>query len=374
MSELYQSIFGIFIGILILLFNSQNKYLAIYFLLLYIQGIIHFYLFHSENVFLVSNLLIICYPTLFLLVPVYYIFLRGLQQEYSGIKKSDWIYFLPFFLGLILTIVFLTFPEDQKYFVGMGFMKGNQIVQEKSFLLGPLVKWAYTFRHLFLTVFFGITSFRFFLKLYNDEFKVAKRMRKWLYFFIIISFLIQISVFFFTIVPASLSFRRIGSVFGYLNINVLGLILNLGIFLFPEILYGSLLSKIQKEIPKENKMGSSFDSIELNKFEEKLATYLQDKPYLGLDFSKAKVLNDLNISDKFFTNYFNDYLGVNFNHWKSDLRITECLNLINANYLTNKTIESLAKEVGFQSRNTFSEAFKLKTGCSTSEYLKKIKK
>jgi AraC-like DNA-binding protein len=43
------------------------------------------------------------------------------------------------------------------------------------------------------------------------------------------------------------------------------------------------------------------------------------------------------------------------------------MELISDGYLKNHTVESLAKTVGFQSRNTFANSFKAQFGASPSE-------
>jgi AraC-like DNA-binding protein len=78
-------------------------------------------------------------------------------------------------------------------------------------------------------------------------------------------------------------------------------------------------------------------------------------------------MSDLKISDRLFTYYFNEHLGISFNQWKSDLRIDYAFDLAKNGYLKSHTIESLAQHVGFQSRNKFTEAFRKRIGINPSE-------
>ena len=61
----------------------------------------------------------------------------------------------------------------------------------------------------------------------------------------------------------------------------------------------------------------------------------------------------------------NEY-GFGINRLINQYRVRHAVQLIEEEYLKNRTVESLALEVGFRSRNTFYLAFKKETGLSPS--------
>jgi AraC-like DNA-binding protein len=138
--------------------------------------------------------------------------------------------------------------------------------------------------------------------------------------------------------------------------SIIGALLYISVLFFPNVLYGEVKKQIYPQDVLKPEKGQILE------FEQMLQAYLISLPYLSSDFGKPKLITELKISDRFFTYYFNEYLGSSFAQWKSDLRIDYAINLVNKGYLKNHTIESLAQVVGFQSRNRFSQAFKKRPG------------
>jgi len=253
------------------------------------------------------------------------------------------------------------------------FIHGEYNIFKNHRVAGFSLQSLYVMRFLFgfvYTSYFGVLTLR---KLIKNQLENVQNIKIWLYVFIIFTILFNL-ISLFVSMNYNRNIQHTGQNTGIISFNFLGLVLNVLAFLHPEVLYGTGLMKTKRDKLKGIKSENSFSSEEINEFEEKLKNYILDKPYLDVNFSKAKVLVDLTISDKFFTFYFNEHLGVNFNLWKSDLRIEESIQLIKQNYLKSKTIESLANQVGFQSRNSFTEVFKQKTGFSPSQFLANVKK
>lgn len=73
---------------------------------------------------------------------------------------------------------------------------------------------------------------------------------------------------------------------------------------------------------------------------------------------------------KYISQVINEYRGCNFNTFLNEYRIRRACRLIDAAGGCALKIESLAGEVGFKSRNTFTVAFKKVTGLNPSEYIR----
>jgi AraC-like DNA-binding protein len=142
--------------------------------------------------------------------------------------------------------------------------------------------------------------------------------------------------------------------------SIVGALLYISVLFFPNVLYGEVKKQVDTQDTLKPEKG------QIQEFEQMLQAYLITLPYLSSDFGKPKLISELKISDRFFTYYFNEYLGSSFAQWKSDLRIDYAYILVKDGYLKNHTIESLALVVGFQSRNKFSQAFKNRVGALPS--------
>jgi AraC-like DNA-binding protein len=101
-------------------------------------------------------------------------------------------------------------------------------------------------------------------------------------------------------------------------------------------------------------------------------TYVEKMPYLNLQFNLTMMSSDTDIPVHHLSYYFNEYMNINFNTWKNDLKIDYVIKKINDGSSEILTLDALAKQAGFGSRSSFINAFKLKTGQTPSEYLQNL--
>lgn len=371
---IFQAFLGIFISLIILSFNSKNKYLAIFFILNYIHGFVNYTLFFSGNAKLISWVLVNSFPLFYLIGPAFYLYIRGVQTGDDSIKKSDWIHLIPLVIACIITLPYTIQSTETKLQIANDFMrsKDNLLATHQIFTL-PL-RWHFLLRHIFALFYVVYFGYGFLKSIRKGVIKVSDRAHNWFYFFVIVAILIHVGPVLMIIRSWYVFNFHFGQFMGMVAYSVLGLLLNLSMFLFPEILYGSFLKTVKKDLLVNTKSENTFNQEEIESFEKILATYLVSKPFLDVNFNKSRVMVDLDISDKFFTFYFNEHLGINFNQWKSNLRIDESVRLIESNFLKYQTVESLANQIGFQSRNKFSDAFKKRFGKTPSAYIKGLKK
>ncbi len=86
-------------------------------------------------------------------------------------------------------------------------------------------------------------------------------------------------------------------------------------------------------------------------------------------FSVIDLANKLNIPKSHLTYVFKYHSKLSFSDFKKKVRINDCINLVQSNYLKQNTFESLAKEVGFATYNTFFISFKEVTGKAPNQYI-----
>lgn len=371
---LFLAFIGVLISLIILLFNAKNKFLAIFFAMNSLYGAFHYILFYSKSTFWVSALLVYSFPIFFLFGPFFYFYIRGVLRNDYAITKKDWYHFIPFVISILFIIPYILQSADiKKQFVVFFITLNEQGIQSLHIPLASSLKNYFLMKNTIIVLYIGYCAIWFQREYKNQILLLHKNAINWLKIVLFLSFVGNLLPLIFTLNYIVKSDGIQPKIAGILSITFLGLILNLSVFLFPQVLYGSYLIKNKKQLSPSKKQVIAPANEEINELEITLNNYILSHPYLHKNFTKSKLLVDLNISDKLFTFYFNEHLGTNFHLWKSNLRIDYSVQLIESNFLKNRTVESLAKEVGFQSRNKFSEAFKKRYNVLPSEYVKSTK-
>jgi AraC-like DNA-binding protein len=166
------------------------------------------------------------------------------------------------------------------------------------------------------------------------------------------------------------------------------------IIISPEILYGyTFLNSKINENNKSDKPILSFwttktiieitniQDKQLNdKIKEAIPEYIKlidqfsfhNQTFRNKGFVISDLSNKLNIPKSHLNFLFKYHSKISFSEYKKIVRIHDSLALINEGYLTTNTFDSLAKEVGFKSYNTFFVSFKDYTGVTPQEFLIKI--
>jgi AraC-like DNA-binding protein len=166
------------------------------------------------------------------------------------------------------------------------------------------------------------------------------------------------------------------------------------IIISPEILYGyTFLNSKINENKKSDKPILSFwttktiieitniqDKLLNDKIKEAIPEYIKlidqfsfhNQTFRNKGFVLSDLSNKLNIPKSHLNFLFKYHSKISFSEYKKIVRIHDSLALINEGYLTTNTFDSLAKEVGFKSYNTFFVSFKDYTGVTPQEFLIKI--
>lgn len=174
------------------------------------------------------------------------------------------------------------------------------------------------------------------------------------------------------------------------------LVLYLKIIISPEILYGftylntSINDKKKGDQPtisfwdtKSNVVITNIQDKQLkNKIQDNLSNYMElidqfsfrKNFYRDIKFSIADLSNKLNIPKSHIHFLFKYHSKISFSEYKKIVRIHDSLELISQGYLATNTFDSLAREVGFKSYNTFFVSFKDFTGGTPQDYLVKLLK
>ncbi|NER15283.1 helix-turn-helix domain-containing protein [Leptobacterium flavescens] len=106
---------------------------------------------------------------------------------------------------------------------------------------------------------------------------------------------------------------------------------------------------------------------------EKITIFEKENGYLDNHCTLNEVAKRLKTNTSYLSKFINNYKGVSFTKYLTELRIDYALNrLKNDKQFRKYTIKSIAQEVGFNSPEPFAKAFKKKTGIYPSYFIKKL--
>nr|WP_170857167.1 helix-turn-helix transcriptional regulator [Algoriphagus locisalis] len=98
----------------------------------------------------------------------------------------------------------------------------------------------------------------------------------------------------------------------------------------------------------------------------------EEGEYLNKDVSITAICKKIGCNPREFPKLLKDECGIGINRLINQYRIRHAIDMIENGYLKRLTVESLAEEVGFRSRNTFYLAFKKETGLSPSAFVDSV--
>ena len=109
-------------------------------------------------------------------------------------------------------------------------------------------------------------------------------------------------------------------------------------------------------------------------FRKKLEKWENDKEFINPNTTLASLAVLLETNTSYLSRYFNQELQVSFSNYLSKLRINHLLDLIQSNpsIIKSKSSIQIAESLGFKSIDAYYRAFKITTGSTPNQYLKKV--
>lgn len=322
-------------------------------------------------------------PLYYLIAPCFYLFIRGsLDSKYATFRTIDLLHFLIIIPGIISIIPysFASVVEQQKLVdhivadVNFAFSDNKYIVGTWHWFTFPLSACAYTFMQFLLT-------FKQRKKLEN------KSTVKWIYLFTSICGFLFLGMLMvnFTIL------QNLGKAWDILHSSKMVfaicfalLILSALFFLNPEFLYGFVPQdkianlSIAKVENGGTKTKTSLDEIKTKLVDtgliEQVETFIINNQIFkktGLTLSELASL--IEIPNHKLSDLFNNHFKLNFNAYINNLRINYIKNRLDTGDWKQFTLEAIANDAGFSSRNTFFVAFKKVMDVTPSAYLSLLK-
>ncbi len=132
----------------------------------------------------------------------------------------------------------------------------------------------------------------------------------------------------------------------------------------------SIPNETLQEKPKDN-IGVADDIVE--EILNKLALFETNKHFLKKNISTTSLAKDIKTNTKYLSKVINHHKHKNFANYINDLRIDHAVTQLKENKtLKNYTIQGIAEEMGFNTAESFSSAFKKSTGIKTSYFIKRL--
>lgn len=307
--------------------------------------------------------LIVNFPFSFISGPFIYFYFRDEIHQYSTFKISDLIHFIPFLIYILFAVSSNIENHQFKFAFNLAFEK--YAISNNSFLY--IVRILQIFLYFTLSL---ILSFNRFGISYIPESKLNIVAPFVIILLGIICLAFYPYFFFIFLYNFDIEYNFIFSISIILGTSIL---IKAFIWKFPLIIASinnSISLEISESLKRKPELILSKEQVEL--YTLLIREYLNSKPTRDTKFAKYHLISAVGLPEYLINCYFNQYLGVSFGSWKTQQRIQDSIELIECGFLSSKTIESLAKEVGFSSRSRFVEAFTKLNNCSPTEYHKLI--
>jgi AraC-like DNA-binding protein/uncharacterized membrane protein YidH (DUF202 family) len=391
----FLSIIGIFLSILLVIFNAKKNpsstYLSLFFFSISIYSVIHYVLFHSESVTLVALFFSSNIGFITLVIgPALYIYTSSIITDKSNLIRTDIWHFLPIVLFFISGIPQLFIPWAQKLQFAADYLQNNKtLVSEfnKStnsaipFLLMFLFRPVYVFSYLIASIVLFVNHLRSNKKM--QVFKHQKFMYPWLtilYILMLILIVSHTAILYNLYIAKNLTISYSINIIQTVSfVGLTGLIISP--FFFPEILYGmprfpeQTNSKISEELsPKEiTKQPSEFEQDYLLLIKNKVEVCMSElQPYLQPDCNLACFAKLVKLPAHHLAYYFREERKQAFNDYRNEWRVNHAKKLIEEGKNSELTLEAIGLISGFSSRNAFFNAFKKMEEITPSAYAAQI--
>jgi len=296
-----------------------------------------------------------------LLGPLLYLYVSSITEQDFRFSASRLIHFVPFLLGLISLIFFVTLPADEKQAYALWYgLKG------RSTSLEEWVVWLY--RQISVW-FYGILCLKKIGTYKKNISEVLSDINKvtlnWLLFFVISCLIMQVFFLFF-------SLRMIdGKPLTAFTIST-SLISTTAIMAFGwrGILQAEYVTTPFVTITNKNSPMDFEDSFLKSQFDE-LSKYVKEKKlFLKPDLTLPELAHEVNMTRTEMSLTINRGGGQSFYEFINHFRVEDVKKKLTQPRYDDTNILELAYDSGFNSKSAFHNAFKKETGTTPLQYKK----
>ena len=309
-----------------------------------------------------------------------YLYLTGLMNNRSSLKRFEWLHFIPVILAIIdifpwnFSFEINSHLLTEKITEGQLFFTREKIGLLPSYFYYPgrpvlMVGYLIAFWHAFLT-----------LPLVSKN-KLSNITKTWILFFLksvtllqLLTILHQITIFHPIITDIEYGVSNLW----FITLNCLTFLVAILFILHkPQLLYGHLLVAVDWKknivVSKCSVPPTAFSNVnispqELELYKEIITKYMvSEKPYLLPGFQIIHLAQKLDIPVHQCSLIINIGMDKNFRDWINSYRILHFISQYPIK-IDRITIESIANESGFKNATTFYNAFKKTTGLMPTTY------
>ena len=128
---------------------------------------------------------------------------------------------------------------------------------------------------------------------------------------------------------------------------------------------------LQELKAEEHQIEKQLLTDELEAIELKLNDFFNSSTLLfNSSFNINRLATEIGVPSNVLTKYFNQFLGMRYNHAINKIRIEKLLEMVESdnNILKHITMEAIGNKIGFSSKSSFYAAFSREMGCTPAEY------
>lgn len=294
---------------------------------------------------------------------------------------------IPFFTILPPVCYFLTGPLLYKYFLNLygknvTYNYNIHFIPSSILLLSNIVMWGkylgftgidiplfgfIKISYWFISMHMIIYSFFIYRIIYNNN-KLDSEYKKVRFNWArILMLLYLLFIFSYISYYVLVNFSFFNSEWDYMISIMMSIsIYTIGYFIYkqPSIFNGELFSNLF--LPIKNK-SESFENSLLNELYENLTNYMKyNKPYIDNELRLVNLADQLGFSTHLLSKVINKKYGKNFNSFVNEYRLNEAEELLKSS--NDLIIKQIYFDVGFNNKNSFYKAFKLKNDCTPSQF------
>lgn len=377
------ALIGTLFGLFLIIKPKENNYLNIllgFILIISARFIAFSPLFKSNYSIYLENALL-TRPFYFLISPALFLYVSfRLGYKFSW-KRKDFLHLIPFGLFFIDFLVFNFSSHSLKNNLYTSINDDYRtlfnspvvgLFSSSFFYYSILVQWhiyqVFLIRYLFKHLFY-----------FKDLFK------NWSLFLILAISLTVLSVeirTFYLYITSSMGIPVLQNIFLTINktaclifFNSIWMVYLLRFVFIPNEEVNDVITAgdFQESLP-EAKKEKPIPVEEFEALEKKLALFFASSTlYFNSSFNINKLAMEMGVSSNLLTRYFNQFLGMRYNHAINKVRIERLVQMYEEDnsVFNNITMEAIGNMVGFSSKSSFYAAFSKVMFCSPAEYFAK---
>ncbi len=323
------------------------------------------------------------------IAPCFYLYIRGsLNKNYEKFRKIDLLHFLPVIPAILSVLPYnLLSLDKQQAVLDYALSQPHYPLVNSPYIIGA---WHW-FLFPFLAIVYTFLQFRFTKLVNRGRTKEQRKNVKWVYLFTAIcgmmfTGVLMLNCFLLFHINDISSILHLGRSVFFLCFCFL--LLSTLFFINHEFLYGLVpMQRKQEELHEEvpvkvvvplMEVPAVVKTSEIKLIDFKLIDQVESfisetEIFKKSGLTMSEFASAIEVPNHKLSELFNNHYNQNFNTYINTLRIEYVIRRLDQGDWKRYTLEAIASDAGFSSRNTFFTAFKKLKNTSPSVYLSRLK-